>query len=198
MTPDPAPAPAPGPSGGPRRAVFVDRDGTLNPDLHYLKEAERLEVYEGVSDGLRLLRAHGYLVVCVTNQSGIERGFYTAEDVERIHARLNRLLGAGGAAVDRFYYCPHAPESHCACRKPGTELFERAARDLGIAFPPSAIIGDRGLDVAAGERLGLLTVLVPSRGHRDEVLREAEAAPPMPDLVAPSFYEAAVRILHRG
>ncbi|HEV2166324.1 MAG TPA: HAD-IIIA family hydrolase, partial [Thermoplasmata archaeon] len=109
--------------GGSRRAVFVDRDGTLNPDLKYLREAERLEVYRGVIEGLRILRSHGYLVVCVTNQSGIERGFYTEADVARIHARLREILATGGAQIDRFYYCPHAPSTGCECRKPGTKLF---------------------------------------------------------------------------
>jgi D-glycero-D-manno-heptose 1,7-bisphosphate phosphatase len=181
-----------------RRAVFVDRDGTLNPDLKYLREAERLEVYRGVIEGLRILRAHGYLIVCVTNQSGVERGFYTEADVAHIHTRLNEILARGGASVDRFYYCPHAPEHHCDCRKPGTKLFLDAAADLGIAWGPSAIIGDRILDIQAGEKLGLCTVLVPSRGHRVEVLKEFPERGPMPDLIAPSFYGAAVRILHRG
>jgi D-glycero-D-manno-heptose 1,7-bisphosphate phosphatase len=178
--------------------VFVDRDGTINPDLKYLREAERLEVYRGVIEGIRLLKAHGYLVLCVTNQSGIERGLYTEEDVARIHARANEILGRGGVSVDRFYYCPHAPETRCECRKPGTKLFRDAARDFGVAWGPSAMIGDRVLDVEAGERLGLLTVLVPSRGHRREVLAEFEGRARPADLVAPSFYAAATRILHRG
>jgi D-glycero-D-manno-heptose 1,7-bisphosphate phosphatase len=180
------------------RAVFVDRDGTLNPDLHYLKDAERLEVYRGVAAGLRLLRAHGYLIVCVTNQSGIERGLYTEEDVARIHARLRERLARLGASIDRFYYCPHAPERGCPCRKPGTLLFEQAARELSILWAPSAIIGDRELDIAAGERLGLLTILVPAIGHRAGVLAEFPPGAPRPDLVAPSFREAAERLLHRG
>ncbi|MCI4358429.1 MAG: HAD family hydrolase [Thermoplasmata archaeon] len=186
------------PGGGPRKAVFVDRDGTLNPDLKYLREAERLEVYRGVIAGIRILKAHGYLIVCVTNQSGVERGFYTDADVTRIHERVNQILGRGGVAVDRFYYCPHAPEHGCECRKPGTKLFRDAANDLGIAWARSAVIGDRVLDIEAGDRLGLCTVLVPSRGHREEVLREYPAKGPEPDLLAPSFYGAAVRILHRG
>src|SRR5690349_14065869 len=105
------------------RAVFVDRDGTLNPDLRYLGDAEKLEVFRGVGEGLRWLREHGYLIVCVTNQSGIDRGFYGDADVERIHERLNSRLRAEGAAIDAFYYCPHAPDRGCRCRKPGTLLF---------------------------------------------------------------------------
>jgi len=181
-----------------RRAVYVDRDGTVNPDFRYLKEAERLEIYLGVAEAVRLLRQHGYLVVCVTNQSGIERGFYTVADVERIHRRVNELLAREGAVIDAFYYCPHAPETGCRCRKPGTELFERAERELGIARAGSAIIGDRVLDIEAGDRLGLLTALVPSRGHESEVARELSDRHIRPDLVAPSMRAAAARILAVG
>ncbi|HXQ48894.1 MAG TPA: HAD family hydrolase [Thermoplasmata archaeon] len=181
-----------------RRAVFVERDGTLNPDLKYLADASRLDLYKGVADGIRLLESHGYLVVCVTNQSGVERGLYTVSDVERIHERLNEILRTGGAHVDRFYYCPHAPESHCECRKPGTLLFERAREDLGVQFSASAIVGDRVLDIEAGHKLGLLTVLVASRGHAAEVREEMSSHRVVADIEAPSFLAAAVRILARG
>lgn len=181
-----------------RRAVYVDRDGTINPDLRYLADASRLEVYKGVAEAIRLLRAHGYVVVCVTNQSGIERGFYTVEDVERIHRRVNEILAPEGAKIDAFYYCPHAPETGCRCRKPGTELFERAERDLHLMRGGSAVIGDRVLDIEAGERLGLLTLLVASPGHDDEVAREVVARGVRPDLTAPSMRAAAARLLSVG
>ncbi|MCI4348778.1 MAG: HAD family hydrolase [Thermoplasmata archaeon] len=189
---------SPDPTSGARRAVFVDRDGTINPDLKYLRDADRLEVYRGVSEGVRLLREHGFLAVCVTNQSGVERGFYTEADVDRIHGRVNEILARGGTAIDRFYYCPHAPETGCRCRKPGTLLFERASAELGISFASSAILGDRSIDIEAGEKLGMLTVLVPSRGHEEEVLRECKERGVRPDLVAPSFRAGAARLLHRG
>ncbi len=181
-----------------RRALFVDRDGTLNPDLHYLKDAHRLELFRGIGDALRLARAHGELVVCVTNQSGIDRGFYTPQDVERIHARVNELLGRSGARVDAFYYCPHAPERKCACRKPGTELFERARDDLRVDFASSAIVGDRLADMEAGRRLGLLTSLVRTPGHAEEVDRELADAGVIPDLTSDSFFGAVARVLGRG
>jgi len=191
---------APPPTGPARlrRALFVDRDGTLNPDLHYLKDAERLELFRGVGAALRLAREHGELIVCVTNQSGVERGFYTVEDVERIHRRLNELLGRAQARVDAFYFCPHAPEHGCACRKPGTELFERARRDLSLDLASSAIIGDRLLDIEAGRRVGLLTALVRTPGHEQEVDRELAAAQVVPDLAADTFPGAVARILARG
>ena len=185
-------------SRGLRRALFVDRDGTLNPDLHYLKDADRLELFRGVGEALRRAREHGEVVVCVTNQSGIERGLYTAEDVARIHRRLNELLAGVGARVDAFYYCPHAPERGCACRKPGTQLFERARDELGIDLVASGFIGDRLVDVEAGRRLGLFTALVRTPGHEAEVDHELEKARVVPDLTADSFAGAVSRVLARG
>lgn len=176
----------------------MDRDGTLNPDLHYLKEAERLELFRGVGDAVRIARDHGNLVICVTNQSGIARGLYTTEDVERIHARLNELLVPARAKIDAFYYCPHAPENGCACRKPGTELFERARDDLSIDLAASAIIGDRGLDVEAGRRLGLLTALVRSPTHEPEVEAELKRGSIVPEIRADTFEGAVMRVLARG
>ena len=178
--------------------MFVDRDGTLNPDLHYLDEPSRLELNRGVGLALRLAHDHGYLVVCVTNQSGIDRGFYTVEDVERIHLRLNELLAPHRARVDAFYYFPHAPERQCACRKPGTGLFEHAQRDWGIDFATSAVVGDRALDVQAGQRLGLLTAVVRPRGHERQIDEELAAAAASPDITADSFPGAVTRVLGRG
>jgi D-glycero-D-manno-heptose 1,7-bisphosphate phosphatase len=184
--------------GGLRRAVFVDRDGTLDPDLHYLRDAERLELFRGVGQALQLVHAHGQLVVCVTNQSGVERGYYTTEDVERIHSRVNDFLAAEGTRVDAFYYCPHAPEHGCDCRKPGTGLFVRAAAELGLDLPGSAMVGDRATDIEPGRRLGMLTALVRSRGHEAEVDAELAAHGVVPDIRSDTFLGAVLRILARG
>ena len=181
-----------------RPALFTDRDGTLNPDLRYLKEANRLDLFRGVGDALSLARDHGYLVICVTNQSGVDRGLYSREDVERIHRRLNELLRPRRAAIDAFYYCPHAPERGCACRKPGTLLFEQARREWNIDFATSAIIGDRRLDVEAGQKLGLLTALVPNRGRAGEASVDFAGNSVRPDLVASTFGNAVLRIMARG
>jgi histidinol-phosphate phosphatase family protein len=182
----------------PRRALFVDRDGTLDPDLHYLKDADRVELFRGVGEALRLAHAHGDLVVCVTNQSGVERGFYTREDVERIHARINERLGAEGARVDAFFYCPHAPETGCPCRKPRTGLFEQARDALGIDLATSAMVGDRGLDIAAARALRMPAALVRSRGREAEVAAELKDLGLEPEIYADTFEAAVVRLLALG
>lgn len=168
------------------------------PDLHYLGDSERIEVNGGVSEGLRVARAHGYRIVCITNQSGIARGFYSPADTDRVHRSLNERLGAEGAHVDAFYYCPHLPESGCPCRKPGTELFSRAQADLDLDWNRSAIVGDRWLDMEPGRRLGLLTAFVPAIGHEPESERELAEHHFTPDIRATTFRGAVYRILARG
>jgi histidinol-phosphate phosphatase family protein len=123
---------------------------------------------------------------------------YSREDVERIHVRVNELLRPKRGQVDAFYYCPHAPERGCACRKPGTLLFEEAQRDWQIDFGSSAMIGDRRIDIEAGQKLGLLTALVPDPVHESEILAEMASSPATPDLVASTFANAVHRILARG
>ncbi|MCI4366035.1 MAG: HAD family hydrolase [Thermoplasmata archaeon] len=181
-----------------RRVLFVDRDGTLNPDFHYLKDASRLELFRGVGQALSLAHEHGFLVICVTNQSGIERGFYSRDEVEQIHVRLNELLRPSQTQVDAFFYCPHAPETGCRCRKPKTGLFEDAARAYGIDFSRSAIVGDRPLDIEAGQQLGLLTTLVVPPGHERESREEFRTRGLRPDIVATTFLGGVLRVLARG
>lgn len=176
----------------------MDRDGTVNPDMKYLSDASRVEVFLGVAEGIRLLRGHGYRVLCTTNQSGVERGYYTHENVAAIHARVNEILRRGEAEIDAFYYCPHAPETGCDCRKPGTGMIEKAADDWNVDLALSAIVGDRSLDVEAGAALGLLTVVVPPPGHEAAVDAELSSRGVTPDLRVSGFLEASLRILTRG
>lgn len=179
-------------------ALLVDRDGTLNVDLNYLDDAERLEVFRGVGAALRLARAHGLRIICVTNQSGIARGLYTHEQVARIHARLNERLAAEGARVDAFYYCPHQPEDRCPCRKPGTGLLEQAIREHHLDPHRSTMVGDRVLDVIAGESLGFMTAFISGGPRAEERIRELRASGRSPDVVADTFLQAVLRILARG
>ena len=168
------------------------------PDLHYLADPAGTEVSKGVGDALRMFRQHGYLVICITNQSGVGRGLFTDQTVHRIHERLNEKLRAYGASIDAFYYCPHTPEQRCDCRKPGTALFARAAEDWAIDFPTSAIIGDRAADVEAGRSLGLFTILVPETAHENVVEQELRERGIRPDVRVSNFGGAASAVLHRG
>ncbi|MHB8352131.1 MAG: D-glycero-alpha-D-manno-heptose-1,7-bisphosphate 7-phosphatase [Thermoplasmata archaeon] len=181
-----------------RRAVFTDRDGTLNPDVHYLSDPERIEFLPGVIRGIALLREHGYLVLCVTNQSGIGRGYFTAERLEEIHRRIARRLEAEGAPLDGFYYCPHHPEDRCACRKPGVALFLQAAREHRLDLATSAIIGDRVLDMEVGRTLGMVSAFVPERGLEASAREELRARGSFPELTAGTFLGAALQILSLG
>ena len=108
------------------RVVFLDRDGTLNEEVHYLHRTSELKLLPGVPEALRMLREAGYRLVVVTNQAGVARGYYGEEDVRNLHVYMNHILEGQGASIDAFYYCPHHPEhgtgpykKECRCRKPG-------------------------------------------------------------------------------
>jgi histidinol-phosphate phosphatase family protein len=179
-----------------QRAAFFDRDGTLVEDNHYLADAARMRLIPGASEAVRQLNDAGVLVVVVTNQSGIAQGLITAAQYEATRSRLEELLSVAGCRLDATYHCPHHPavSGFCGCRKPGTDLYRRAAKDFGIDLTRSLYVGDRFRDVAPGLALGGVPLLVPSPATPpDELLQardEAEAAP--------SLREAVRRFLARG
>ena len=113
-------------------AVFLDRDGTIIEDVKYISRPEQVELIEGAAEAIARINAALVPVVVVTNQSGIGRGYFTMADYESVKERVEELLAERGARIDATYYCPHKPEDGCRCRKPDTEMFERAAADLGI------------------------------------------------------------------
>jgi len=146
-------------------AVFLDRDGTIIRDHHYIGNPGQVELIPGAASAVRRLNDAGLPVVIVTNQSGIARGLLTEADYERVRDRAEALLGEFGARIDASYMCPHHPdftEKPCACRKPGTLLFRRAATDLDLDLSRSWYIGDRGRDVIPARELGGRGILVPN------------------------------------
>jgi len=149
-------------TNGARAAVFVDRDGTLIEDVHYIRRPEDVRLVPGAAAALRRLNEAGIPVVVVTNQSAIGRGLTSEADYHAVRMRLDAALAAEGAHVDASYFCPHGPADACRCRKPGTELFERAARDLDLDPARSFFIGDRLRDIQPAAELGGRGVLVPS------------------------------------
>ncbi len=169
----------------PLSTVFLDRDGVINvkaPEGEYVESWADFTFLPGAVDAVAALREAGLRVVVVTNQRGVARGRMTVDDVEDIHRRMIE----GGVAVDRVYYCPHE-DGECDCRKPGTGMFEQAAREVpGVALgPAAAIVGDSESDMEAGRRLGLVLVKV--------------GAPESPvDFDCGSLAEAADWLLARG
>lgn len=147
-------------------AVFLDRDGTINIEKEYLYKAEEFEFTSQAVEAIRLLNQAGYLVVVVTNQSGVARGYYTEDDVRRLHQYVEAQLEVGGAHVDGWYYCPHHPSGgapydlDCDCRKPEPGMLLTAARDLQIDLERSWMVGDKLADIEAGIAAGCRPVLV--------------------------------------
>lgn len=172
-----------------RSAVFLDRDGTVMEDRGYLSDPEGVRLLPGVSDALRRLRDAGFLLVIVTNQSGVARGLFDRACVDRVNARLRRQLQVEGVEIDGVYVCPHGPDADCACRKPAPGLLMEAARDLDIDLARSYMVGDKDSDAEAGREAGCRSILLATSGD-DTGAGIAEAR--VRDLL-----EAAVRILAR-
>lgn len=175
-----------------RAAVFLDRDGTINADTHYVRRPEDVVLLPGAAAAIARLNAARLPVIVVSNQSGIGRGMFTLRDYERVRARLGALLAAEGAHVDATYICPHAPGAPgCECRKPGTKLFQQAARDHGIALDRSWYVGDRWRDVAPAAALGGHGILVPGPDTSPDDVERARATM----TVAPTLGAAVDEIL---
>jgi D-glycero-D-manno-heptose 1,7-bisphosphate phosphatase len=166
------------------KVVILDRDGTIIVDRNYLSDPAGLELLPGAAEGLRWLYEHGYRLVVITNQSGVGRGMFSVQRLHDIHDRFRDMVSEAGARLENIYYCPHAPDAGCVCRKPRLGLLWRAASEL--QFNPSAaiVIGDKSIDIEFGRRAGATTILIAGKTPADS----AEAAP---DFVAADLSEAA-------
>lgn len=150
-----------------KRAVFLDRDGTINQDVGYPRSFQELSVFPESVAAIRQLNQAGLLVIILTNQSGVGRGFLTEERLRSIHQQLQAFFWENGARIDGVYYCPHWRESSdprygvaCDCRKPGTGMAIRAARDFDVDLNRSFMVGDKLEDVLCGHRIGAKSILV--------------------------------------
>jgi len=148
------------------KAIFLDRDGVINVDKQYVSKIEDFEFKEGIFELLHYFQNLGYLLIVITNQSGIGRGYYTLEDFQNLTAwKLSRLEDEG-IKIHEVYYCPHSPESNCSCRKPSPEMLLRAKEKYNIDMKKSWMIGDKRTDILAGKKAGVgWTVLITS-AHR--------------------------------
>ncbi len=144
------------------KAVFLDRDGTVNIDKNYLYKPEDLEFVKGMPEFMALWRRWGYKTIVATTQSGIARGYYGEEDMEQLHAVMNERLAQWGAHVDAFYHCPHHPDitGPCRCRKPGPGLIEKAVFDFNLEPAQCLLFGDKVSDILAGQACGVFSVKI--------------------------------------
>ena len=158
-----------------RKAAFLDRDGTIIEEKHYIADPDDVVLARGAVAGLRGLRDLGYALVIVTNQSGIARGLYTDQAFHAVQDRVNALLNEHDIAIDAVFYCPHHPDfsGACDCRKPAPGMYQQAARKLGIDLAASVYIGDRLKDVLPARDFGGRGILVRT-GYGGE---ESEEAP---------------------
>lgn len=160
-------------TAGTTPVAFLDRDGTLIEERHYLSDPAGVVIERDVIPALHLLRQAGFALVMISNQSGIGRGLMTRDDVDRVNVRLEDLLAEGGISLDGIYICPHAPEDDCDCRKPKTGLIEAARKVLSVDMTRSFVIGDKGADVLCAKACGLTGLLVKT-GHGPHYIEMAK------------------------
>lgn len=169
------------------RAVFIDKDGTLVENLPYNVDPARIALARGAGECVAALAAHGYRIFVVSNQPGVGLGLFPQEKLKGVEARLKRLL----PALEGFYWCPHAPEAGCGCRKPAAGMLERAARENDVSLALSWMVGDILDDVEAGRRAGCRTVLLDNGNETEWQLHGAR----VPDRIAFDLGQAAEAIL---
>jgi len=188
-----------------KKAVFLDRDGTVNKEVGYLTDLQDLALIPGAGTAIRKLNQAGFLVVLVTNQSGVARGYFTEDFVQNTHERLVQMLREEGAWLDGIYYCPHHPSAGnapyvtvCECRKPATGLIDCAVHDLNIDKTRSYMVGDKWIDVELGQRAGIRTVLVSTGFDPDDPANVKSPNLKDPDFRANDLFNAADWIIRHG
>lgn len=165
-----------------RRAVFLDRDGTINVEKNYLHKIADFEFIPGAQKAIKKLKDAGFLVVVVSNQAGIARGYFDEQAVEKLHQHIQVELAVYGTSIDAFYFCPHHPDEGlgvyklvCDCRKGNPGMLLQAAQAYDIDLNSSYMVGDKLADIEAGERAGCQSILVLT-GYGEKTASRAEAA----------------------
>jgi histidinol-phosphate phosphatase family protein len=181
-----------------RRAIFLDKDGTLIEDVPYNCDLTRIKLLPGAVEGLRAFHAAGYRLIVISNQAGVAHGFFTEQFLAMVEIRLRALLSEAGVPLDGFFYCPHHPDGkiseyavRCTCRKPEPGLIMRAASQFGIDLGQSWMIGDILHDVEAGRRAGCRTVLIDNGNETEWQISAAR----WPDHLAKDLADASDIIL---
>ena len=194
----------------PQKAIFLDRDGTINRFVGFLRDPQSFELLPGVSEAIELINQSGFLCIVITNQPVIARGEVTEEGLQTIHDKMETILGQAGAYIDALYYCPHHPDkgfvgeitelkTECNCRKPKPGLLLQAARDYNINLKNSWMIGDGWRDIEAGKNAGTHTALLTGEGTENYMIAdqvEGHMREATPDIEASDLLGAVKKILH--
>ena len=174
------------------KAVFLDRDGTINKEVNYLYKPDDFVFIPGTIQAIKVFHELGYKVIVITNQAGVARGYYTEMDVKVLHEYLDDLLAAEATYIDAYYYCPHHLDGtvedykrECKCRKPGIGMIKEAARDFDINLGESIIVGDKEIDILAGKKSGIGKCVLVRSGH---VIGEKTSA----DIIYDDLYDVAL------
>jgi len=185
-----------------RRAVFMDRDGTISEEVGYVNHPSRYRVFPYAAEAVRLLNEAGWLAIMVTNQAGVARGYFTEEVIDAVHQALKLALSHQNAQLDAIYYCAHHPtvgESpyrvDCDCRKPKPGLIKTAAREFDIDLAQSWMVGDRYSDIELARNAGVHAGFVMSGYGRGEFTYQRAAWKHEPDMVAEDLLEAVKKIV---
>ena len=177
------------------RAIFMDRDGTVSEEIGYMYHTHLYKPFPWTGPAIRKINESGMKAVLITNQSGIERGYFPESQVHEVHEVLRAELARHNATLDAAYFCPHDPKTGCDCRKPQPGMLLRAERELGIDMNHSYMIGDRYLDVDAGYAAGVRSILVMSGDGRAEFEKYKDVNPQQPHFVAENLLEAVESII---
>ena len=187
-----------------RRAIIMDRDGTVCEEVGYVNHVDRVRLLPRSAAAIRAANDAGFQTVVVTNQAGVARGYFTESLIDEAHDRVRELLAQEGARLDGIYYCPHHPEvgppayrKACACRKPSPGMLERARDEMGIDLKASYMVGDSARDMGAGHRAGTTNVLVLTGYGKGELAYQSDTWTVKPDHVASDLLEAVEWILER-
>lgn len=168
------------------RAVFLDRDGTMAPDVNYCSRPEDFNLFPETARAIRRLNKLGFKVIVITNQSGVARGYFDENTLAKIHEKMTRELSKDGAHIDGIYYCPHHPEDNCACRKPQPGMILQAAKEHNIDLKKSFMVGDSQADIELGKAVSCKTVLI--RSLKTDVRAQ-------PDVAVTNLIDAADKII---
>lgn len=149
--------------------ILLDRDGTIIVDKHYLSDPEGVELFPNTAQGLKAMQDAGYELLVTTNQSGIGRGYYSEKEMHAVNSRMAELLAEYGVEFKAVYFCPHAPDQNCDCRKPGPGMFDQAIAEFGMNPEECYVIGDKLCDVELGMSRKAKSILVRTgKGQKEE------------------------------